>query len=78
MGMTQPPREARFKTLLAALALGLLLLVAPAAADAAGSTDQDVAYQLDSAHDGFQTADPITAPLSQVWSDTLPEPSPTR
>jgi hypothetical protein len=27
--------------------------------------------RLDPAHDGYQTADPITAPLSQAWSVSL-------
>ncbi|HEY1778627.1 MAG TPA: PQQ-binding-like beta-propeller repeat protein [Solirubrobacteraceae bacterium] len=59
------------KPLIAALAAGLVLAIVPAAAEAT-SSDQAVAYQLDPAHDGYQTDDPITAPLSQAWSDTLP------
>lgn len=51
------------------LAAGVLLLV-PVAAGAA-SSDQAVAYQLDRAHDGYQTADPISAPLTQAWSVAL-------
>lgn len=58
------------QTVAAVLAAGLLLLI-PAAASAS-SSDQAVAYQLDPAHDGYQTADPITTPLSQPWSITLP------
>jgi outer membrane protein assembly factor BamB len=58
-------------SLAAALAAGLVLCIAPAAADAM-SSDQAVAYQLDPAHDGYQTDDPISAPLSQAWSVTLP------
>jgi len=67
--MTFLLRCARRQTAAAVLAAGLLLLV-PVAAGAA-STDQAVAYQLDPAHDGYQTADPITAPLSQAWSVAL-------
>jgi outer membrane protein assembly factor BamB len=63
-------RRPRSLTALAALAAGLLLAV-PAAASAS-STDQAVAYQLDPDHDGYQTADPITTPLTQAWSVTLP------
>ena len=51
----------------AAVALGFAI---PAVASAA-STDQAVTYQLDAAHDGFQSGDPITAPLSQIWSVNL-------
>jgi outer membrane protein assembly factor BamB len=61
-------RATRLTTLLAGLALlGPLALATPALA----STDQDVAYQLDPAHDGYQTNDPITAPLTQVWSESF-------
>ena len=62
-------RRARFHAAALALAAGLLLLI-PAVAGAT-STDQAVAYQLDPAHDGYQTADPVTTPLSEAWSDTL-------
>jgi len=51
------------------LLLGIALL-APSVASAT-STDQAVAYQLDPAHDGDQTGNPITAPLSQAWSINL-------
>ncbi|HEY1778740.1 MAG TPA: PQQ-binding-like beta-propeller repeat protein [Solirubrobacteraceae bacterium] len=57
----------------AAFVVGLALLAVPAAASAS-SSDQAVAYQLDPTHDGFQTADPITAPLSQAWSIDLFSP----
>ncbi len=56
-------------TAIASLLLCLAVLV-PAAANAS-SVDQATSYQLDPAHDGYQTA-PITAPLSQVWSFSLP------
>lgn len=55
-------------------AIALLIFVLPTltpAAASATSTDQAVAYQLDPAHDGFQTGDPITTPLSKVWSDSI-------
>jgi outer membrane protein assembly factor BamB len=53
-----------------ALLIFAVTALTPAAASAT-STDQAVAYQLDPAHDGFQTGDPITAPLSKVWSDAI-------
>ena len=59
----------RFFRAIAAVAFTAALL-APAAASAA-SVDQATSYQLDPAHDGDQTA-PITTPLSQVWSFSLP------
>ena len=65
-------RRARFRAAALALAAGLLLAI-PAVAGAS-STDQAVAYQLDPDHDGYQTADPITAPLSQAWSVDLSSP----
>jgi outer membrane protein assembly factor BamB len=65
-------RRPRRLTAIAALAAGLLVAI-PAAADAA-STDQAVAYQLDPDHDGYQTSDPLTAPLSQAWSVDLSSP----
>jgi outer membrane protein assembly factor BamB len=58
-------------TALAASLGALALLALPAAAFASGG-DQAVAYQLDPAHDGFQSTGPIAAPLSQAWSVTLP------
>jgi len=61
----------RHRSVAAALLMCLALLSVPVAAHAA-STDQAVAYQLDPAHDGYQTADPITTPLKQAWSDSLP------
>jgi outer membrane protein assembly factor BamB len=51
------------------LNFGVLLVVAVSARGA--SSDQSVAYQLDAAHDGYQTGDPITTPLSQAWSVDL-------
>jgi outer membrane protein assembly factor BamB len=54
---------------LAILALcGAALL--PAVAHAS-SIDQATAYQLDPAHDGYQTGSSITTPLTQAWSVTL-------
>jgi outer membrane protein assembly factor BamB len=64
-----PPYRRRV-VLLSSLVLGIALL-APSVATAT-STDQAVAYQLDPAHDGDQTGNPITAPLSQAWSINLP------
>ncbi len=64
-----PPYRRRV-VLLSSLLLGFALL-APSVASAT-STDQAVAYQLDPAHDGDQTGNPITAPLSQAWSISLP------
>ena len=55
-------------------AIALLIFAVPAltpAAASAMSTDQAVAYQLDPAHDGFQTGDAITTPLAKVWSDSI-------
>lgn len=51
-------------------ALVALALLVPSIASAA-STDQAVAYQLDPAHDGYQTGSVITTPLSQEWSVSL-------
>ena len=64
-----PPYRRRV-VLLSSLLLGFALL-APSVASAT-STDQAVAYQLDPAHDGDQTGSPITAPLTQAWSISLP------
>lgn len=62
----------RAPSLIAAIASVLLApaLLLPAVANAS-SVDQATTYQLDPAHDGYQTAS-ITAPLSQVWSFPLP------
>jgi outer membrane protein assembly factor BamB len=57
-------------TLTAVLALGFAV---PAVASAE-SSDQAVAYQIDAAHDGFQSGDSLTAPLSQIWSLSFPGP----
>ncbi len=57
---------------LAALAAGLGLGLTAPAMTLAASTDQAVAYQLDATHDGDITGSAITAPLSQVWSISLP------
>lgn len=62
-------RASRLFLAIAAVAFTPALL-APAVASAA-SVDQATSYQLDPAHDGAQTA-PITTPLSQVWSFSLP------
>jgi outer membrane protein assembly factor BamB len=51
------------------LTFSILLLHASLAR--AASSDQAVAYQLDATHDGYQSASPITAPLSQAWSIDL-------
>ena len=63
----------RFDGIVAVLIAILLALgfAVPAVASAE-SSDQAVAYQLDAGHDGYQSGDPITAPLSQIWSITLP------
>ena len=53
---------------IAVVALGF----AVPAVTSAESSDQAVAYQIDAGHDGYQSGDPITAPLSQIWSITLP------
>lgn len=64
------PRYAAWRVAaLVSLTAGFVALAAPVAN--ATSSDQAVAYQLDPAHDGYQTV-PITAPLSQIWSTTLP------
>jgi outer membrane protein assembly factor BamB len=68
--MTKLTRATRLHTIMAVVALGLFAVALPAVASAS-SSDQDVAYQLDPAHDGFQTDDPITAPLTQAWSDSF-------
>jgi outer membrane protein assembly factor BamB len=48
--------------------LSLALLSLPCAAGA--STDLATSYQLDPAHDGYETA-PITGPLTELWSVPL-------
>ena len=58
-------RRSVFAGCLAVLIAGALLAVGTARA---ASSDQAVAYQLDPAHDGYQSGDQITAPLSQAWS----------
>ena len=68
--MRSPLRCPRPLVAAAALAAALSLLASPATAGAS-STDQAVAYQLDPSHDGYQTDDPLTTPLSQAWSITL-------
>jgi outer membrane protein assembly factor BamB len=55
----------------AVFALVLALALAAAGTARAASSDQAVAYQLDPAHDGYQSASPITTPLSQAWSTNL-------
>jgi hypothetical protein len=67
------PRPNRLPTLLAGTLVMLLaaastLVVAPGAR--AASTSLATAYQLDAAHDGYQTAS-LATPLTAVWSVTL-------
>src|SRR5579864_259871 len=71
-GLRVRPVRRRSKTVLGMLASLVVLvgLVSPAPANAV-SSDQAVAYQLDPAHDGDQTASPITTPLTQAWSVNL-------
>ena len=52
---------------------GLVMVVVAAVALApavacASSVDQSTAYQLDAAHDGYQTGPSISTPLTQLWS----------
>jgi outer membrane protein assembly factor BamB len=61
-------RRATLVLLTVAIAAGASLQ--PTAARAS-TVDQSTAYQLDPAHDGYQTGGSITTPLTQEWSDTL-------
>jgi len=66
-----PTRRATGASSVLALILACLLAwaIGPGSASAA---DQSVAYQLDVAHDGNLAGTPLTAPLTQAWSVTLP------
>src|SRR5580704_11455271 len=66
------PRRRRVDGVAAVLIAVLALCFAVPAVASAASSDQAVAYQLDAGHDGYQSGDPITAPLAQLWSVTLP------
>lgn len=70
--MYQPrPRRRTLNRLAVSVAAVCALILTPAVAHAS-SADQATAYQLDPAHDGYQTGTTITTPLSQAWSVTLP------
>jgi outer membrane protein assembly factor BamB len=59
------------RTLVALFAIAVCATVAPSAATAA-IANQAVTYQLNAAHDGHQTDNHLTTPLSQAWSVTFP------
>src|SRR6185437_10948059 len=59
----------RRMSLILAVAMGSLAFGGTALAS---SADQSVAYQLDSAHDGYLSNAPLGTPLVQQWSVSLP------
>lgn len=54
---------------------GLIVGTAAAGQALASPSDQARAFQLDSTHDGYIADAGLTAPLTQAWSITLPNPA---